>query len=96
MNDSLVVYRPSGRVRATTASTYPTLVKLEGARITIIDNTKPNFHAFAERLGAALTAEFGTTTERIVSKRAAAVPLAPADYDLIASQSQLVFAGSGD
>ena len=64
MNDSLVVYRPSGRVRAATASTYPTLVKLEGAPISIIDNTKPNFHAFAERLGAALRAEFGMTTER--------------------------------
>ncbi len=96
MSGSLLVYSPSGNVRAAMASTYPALAQLRGARIGIIDNTKPNFHAFAERLARALSAEFGTTTEEIVSKRAVAVALAPAEYDRIASRSQLVFAGSGD
>jgi len=78
------------------AGLAPRLDTLQGARIALLNSTKPNSVVLLEQLGQILKEEHGAASTTLYSKASFAVPLDDALLASIAEQCDVAIAGVGD
>ena len=89
------VYAPEGRVRGVAESLALSVRALEGKRLGILDNTKPNARVLLEAMARHLTETAGCDVVLIETKNAA---LAAPDQVMgrLTKEVELVLTGSAD
>lgn len=92
---STTVLSPVGRVAARDAVSG-VHTDLTGARIAVLDNTKPNAVEIMRRIAEVLVAEHGAQSYQVFRKLSSAQGASEEQYREIAENYQLVITGSGD
>lgn len=93
--DTVAVYAPDGAIGPEPVSLAPSPAVLAGARIGILDNTKPNADVLLSRMAARLAERTGASVTLVETKNAAL----PAPDDVMArlcEEVELVLTGSAD
>jgi hypothetical protein len=71
-------------------------VSLEGLRIGVIDNSKPNADQLFEGISQWLGEEYGASLVRYYKKDSPAVPAVWEWYETLSKEVQVVLTGTGD
>lgn len=88
---------PTGRAGGgEDARRAPRTAPLRGARLGLLNNTKPNSAVVLEQVAALLEAEHGVASVRMFSKRSFAVPAEEKVLAEIAESCDYAIAGVGD
>lgn len=88
---------PTGRAHGgEDARRAPRLVPLEGSRLGLLNNTKPNSAVVLEQVAALLRAEHGVASVTMFSKASFAVPAEERVLTEIAESCDYAIAGVGD
>jgi hypothetical protein len=90
------VVEPAGEVQKLAPVKLNAIGSLEGRRLAILDNRKPNFSLLASIVGERLKAECGVASVEIFSKENAAVGAGNELLNRIAQSADLAFTGSAD
>ena len=90
------VLDPSGQVRKLAAIQCNPVVPLEGRRLAILDNAKPNFQRLATLVAKKLRDECSLEGIAYFRKENPAVGASPELLDQIAQSADLVLTGSAD
>ena len=94
----MIVLSPEGKAQTSAAkiASVPRFTSLQGKTVGILDNSKPNADALAERLAELLKERYGIAN--VISRRKlTAQQGAPKNYiEELSAQADLVLAGLGD
>lgn len=93
---TIEVLDPAGQIQKLAALQCNPVVSLEGRRLAILDNTKPNFQRLATLVAEQLRDDCSLNSIAYFRKENAAVGASPELLDQIAQSADLAFAGSGD
>ena len=96
MTDTIEVLDPAGEVRRIVPLRLNPLPPLQGRKVAILDNMKPNFRLLATLAAERLQAECGVAEVLHFDKPNAAVGARPETLDAIARSADLVLTGSAD
>ncbi len=96
------IYRPDGDVDATLTRLADPVADLDGCRVAVLDNGKPNAALIMTRLAEGLAASTGATLALVVKKGPsgrsanAAVPCAPDVFARLRAEADVVITGAAD
>jgi len=93
---TIEVLDPAGQVQALTALQCNPVSPLEGRRLAILDNAKPNFKRLATAVAGKLREDFSLGSIAHFRKENPAVGASAALLDEIARSADLVLTGSAD
>ena len=93
---TIEVLHPAGQVQKVAALKLNPIGRLEGARVAILDNGKPNFVQLATGLAERLGESHGVRLAGVYRKANPAVGATPEQLDEIARSADLVLTGSAD
>jgi hypothetical protein len=93
---TIEVLDPAGQVRRVTALQCNPVVPLEGRRLAILDNAKPNFQRLATLVAGKLREDCSLEGIAYFRKENPAVGASPELLDEIAQSADLVLTGSAD
>lgn len=93
---TIEVLEPAGQVQKLAALQLNSVVPLEGRRLAILDNAKPNFQRLATLVAEKLRDDFSLKSIAHYRKENAAVGASPELLDQIAQSADLVLTGSAD
>jgi hypothetical protein len=92
----VTVYRPVADEPAEAPSTLAPRSGLDGARLVLIDNGKPNARELLELLAGELRARVSVGSVEVVTKPAAGHPLSDEEAAAIAPRADVAITGLGD
>jgi hypothetical protein len=98
----VLIYRPDGDVDTHTTALAAPVRSLEGARIAVLDNGKPNAVVAMRRIGETLASQTGATLALVVKKGPggrsanAAIPCAPDIVERLHAEADVVITGAAD
>jgi hypothetical protein len=98
----VLIYRPDGDVDADPVALAPPVRDLEGVRIAVLDNGKPNAVTAMTRIAETLADQTGATVALVVKKGPsgrsanAAIPCAPDIMERLRTEADVVITGSAD
>jgi hypothetical protein len=87
---------PAGQIQAVAALKCNPIGTLEGRRVAILDNTKPNFQRLAMLVAEKLRDDYSVASITHYRKENATVGASAELLDEIARSADLVLTGSGD
>jgi hypothetical protein len=90
------LFDPAGQVQKLAGLQCNPVTSLEGRRVAILDNAKPNFQHLATLVAQKLSHEFGLPEVQYFRKENPAVGASPELLDQIANCADLVLTGSAD
>jgi hypothetical protein len=90
------VLDPTGQIQKTMPLQCTPVSSLEGRRLAILDNSKPNFVQLATLVAERLKTDCSMSSLAFFRKENAAVGASPALLDQIAQSADLVLTGSAD
>lgn len=93
---TIEVLEPAGQVQKLAALQLNSVVPLEGRRLAILDNAKPNFQRLATLVAEKLRDDCSLKSIAHYRKENAAVAASPELLDQIAQSADLVLTGSAD
>lgn len=93
---AILVYDPTAPAASENHHVAKLLDRLHGKTVGFIDNAKPNFNHLVDDLAQILVQRYGVAKVIKHSKRGPSMPAARDALDELASQCDLVIAGSGD
>jgi hypothetical protein len=93
---TIEILDPAGQIQKLAALKCNPVMPLEGRRLAILDNTKPNFQRLATLVAEKLRDNCSLQSIAHFRKENAAVGASPELLDRIAQSSDLVLTGSGD
>jgi len=93
---TIEILDPAGQVQKVTALQCNPAEPLEGRRLAVLDNAKPNARLIASLVGEKLLEEFSLDGIRYFRKENPTVGASPELLDEIAESADLVLTGSAD
>ena len=90
------ILSPEGTVGTAPAVLATSPPVLNGLRVGVLDNGKPNARLLLERLADRLAERAGATVTLVVGKGTAATPAEPEVLDALRESADLVVTGSAD
>jgi hypothetical protein len=93
---TIEVLDPAGQIQKRVARACNPVMPLEGRRLAILDNTKPNFERLATLVAQKLREDCSLKSISYFRKENAAVGATPELLDEIARSADLVLTGSAD
>ena len=93
---TIQVLDPAGAIQPRAALQLTAIAALEGRRVAVLDNAKPNFQRLATLAAERLCTEHGMTGVAHFRKENPSVGAEPALLDEIALRADLVLTGSAD
>lgn len=90
------ILHPAGQIQKIVPVRLNEIPRLDGRRLAILENGKPNFRRLATLLADQLGASHGLLKAAVYRKENPAVGATPAQLDEVARSADLVLTGSAD